>query len=194
MSNSSIPPPMTSLIAALSSRSGSLCEKLHTFDGDQPEYESMDNHYCGRRVRMALSNILPCPKDLLLGHIGKGTWRNSLRNFELYLDVANDLNLDMQLVMKEMAVSLAIIHWQAKCDGMDPEWERAASVESYRPVGQTRSVKRKRGGGALKDPPRDSLVSWLLRPCLPPSKDPSLHRDPLARDEWSNANLTRHMV
>ncbi|KAK2772179.1 hypothetical protein FQN53_004710 [Emmonsiellopsis sp. PD_33] len=56
------------------------------------------------------------------GHIGKGTWRNSLRNFELYLDMANDLNLDVQLITKEMAVSLAIIHWQAKCDGMDAEW------------------------------------------------------------------------
>ncbi|KAK2793364.1 hypothetical protein FQN52_001501 [Onygenales sp. PD_12] len=55
-------------------------------------------------------------------HIGKGTWRNSLRNFELYLGVANDLNLDVQLITKEMAVSLAIIHWEAKCDGMDAEW------------------------------------------------------------------------
>ncbi|OJD14492.1 hypothetical protein AJ78_05176 [Emergomyces pasteurianus Ep9510] len=54
--------------------------------------------------------------------IGDGTWRTSLRNFELYLDMAKNIDLDVVRVAKEMAVSLAIMHWEAMCDGMDTEW------------------------------------------------------------------------
>lgn len=59
------------------------------------------------------------------------TWRTSLRNFELFLDMAQHLQLDVELITQEMAVSLAAIHWEGKCDGMDAEWVlgSAASVE-----------------------------------------------------------------
>lgn len=50
------------------------------------------------------------------------TWPTSLRNFELYLDMAQDLGLDVETITQEMAISLALMHWDAKCDGMDAEW------------------------------------------------------------------------
>ncbi|PGH15684.1 hypothetical protein AJ79_02278 [Helicocarpus griseus UAMH5409] len=61
---------------------------------------------------------------------GDGPWRTSLRNFELYFDMAcalgrlafPDMDLNIRLLAQEMAVGLAIIHWEAKCDGMAADW------------------------------------------------------------------------
>ncbi|KAK2766864.1 hypothetical protein FQN54_006178 [Arachnomyces sp. PD_36] len=68
----------------------------------------------------------------------------SLWNFELYLDMAQSLELDVELITKEMAVSLALIHWAAKCDGMDAEWVlgSAASEEVLAPYDPEFSSKQ----------------------------------------------------
>ncbi|KAK2797105.1 hypothetical protein FQN50_009336 [Emmonsiellopsis sp. PD_5] len=55
--------------------------------------------------------------------VGRGkNWPSSLRNFEMYLDMAMEVGLDVELIAEEMAVSLAVIHWEAGNDGMDAEW------------------------------------------------------------------------
>ncbi|KAK2770575.1 hypothetical protein FQN53_005432 [Emmonsiellopsis sp. PD_33] len=64
-----------------------------------------------------------CLVRIYLGATGRGKkWPGSLRNFEMYLDMAIELGLDVELIAEEMAVSLAVIHWEARNDGMDAEW------------------------------------------------------------------------
>ncbi|KAE9980205.1 hypothetical protein EG328_000439 [Venturia inaequalis] len=53
---------------------------------------------------------------------GPGNWRTSLRNFELTLDIAEELELNVEQLTAEMAIGLAIIHWEAKVDAQDAEW------------------------------------------------------------------------
>jgi len=36
--------------------------------------------------------------------------------------MAQDIQLDVIQITREMAVSLAIMHWEARFDGMDAEW------------------------------------------------------------------------
>lgn len=56
------------------------------------------------------------------GMPGPGNWRDSLRNFELNLDMAKDLKLDVEQLASEMAIGLAMIHWEAQVDAQDSEW------------------------------------------------------------------------
>ncbi|KAJ5123998.1 uncharacterized protein N7515_007823 [Penicillium bovifimosum] len=46
----------------------------------------------------------------------------SLQNFPLYLDQVEELRLDAVQLSEEMAIGLAIIHWEACLDGMDMEF------------------------------------------------------------------------
>ncbi|KAL9100875.1 MAG: hypothetical protein Q9163_003802 [Psora crenata] len=52
----------------------------------------------------------------------------SLRNFELRLNMMEDLELDISDLAVEMAIGLAIMHWQALVDGMDAEFVLGSSV------------------------------------------------------------------
>lgn len=52
---------------------------------------------------------------------------DSLRNFPLRLNMMEDLDMDTSDLAKEMALGLAIIHWQAQVDGMDVEFVLGSS-------------------------------------------------------------------
>jgi hypothetical protein len=47
---------------------------------------------------------------------------DSLRNFPLRLNMIEDLKLDKFALASEIAIALAVIHWQAQVDGMDIEF------------------------------------------------------------------------
>ncbi|KAF6225579.1 hypothetical protein HO133_009579 [Letharia lupina] len=47
---------------------------------------------------------------------------HSLRNFPMRLSMVKKLDLDKTLLADEMAIALAIIHWQAQVDAMDAEF------------------------------------------------------------------------
>ena len=46
----------------------------------------------------------------------------SLRNFEMRLNMMEDLELDISAIATEMAIGLAMLHWEAKIDAMDTEF------------------------------------------------------------------------
>lgn len=48
-------------------------------------------------------------------------WYDSLRNFPLRLDMIEELQLNASALAAEMAIGLAILHWQTQVDGMDTE-------------------------------------------------------------------------
>ncbi|MCJ1413014.1 hypothetical protein MMC19_007115 [Ptychographa xylographoides] len=47
---------------------------------------------------------------------------NSLQNFPMYLNMIEEVGLDKTALAIEMAIALAIIHWQAQVDAMDSEF------------------------------------------------------------------------
>lgn len=47
---------------------------------------------------------------------------DTLRNFEMRLNMMEDIGLDLIGLASEMAIGLAIIHWQAQVDAMDSEF------------------------------------------------------------------------
>lgn len=60
---------------------------------------------------------------------------DSLLNFPMRLNMIEDLGLDKGALAGEMAIALAIIHWEAKVDGMDVEFvlgSAAATVSERR--------------------------------------------------------------
>ena len=69
-----------------------------------------------------------------------GTY-DSLLNFPLKLNMAEDLDLDLPSLTSEMAIGLAVIHWGAKVDGMDCEFVLGSSTTRPRETiqGFTRS-------------------------------------------------------
>ncbi|KAG6986658.1 hypothetical protein G7Y79_00074g098550 [Physcia stellaris] len=62
---------------------------------------------------------------------------DSLRNFPMRLNMMEDLGLEINELAAEMAVGLAIVHWQAQVDGMDMEFvlgcSATGSIERPRP-------------------------------------------------------------
>lgn len=48
--------------------------------------------------------------------------QDTLRNYPLYMDQLEDMGADIFQFAKEMAIGLAIVHWQAGLDGMDMEF------------------------------------------------------------------------
>ncbi|KAJ9639730.1 hypothetical protein H2204_003523 [Knufia peltigerae] len=62
---------------------------------------------------------------------------DTLRNFPLYLDRAQQLKLDMDRLAEEMALGLAILHWEAQIDTQDVEFVIGTSttpvLSSYHP-------------------------------------------------------------
>ena len=61
---------------------------------------------------------------------------SSLRNFPLRLNMMEEIGLDILTMAKEMAVGLAIMHWEARIDAMDVEFVLASSVtwDDHQPV------------------------------------------------------------
>ena len=53
---------------------------------------------------------------------------DTLRNFPLRLNMMEDLEIEVSQLAKEMAIGLAIMHWQAQVDGMDVEFVLGSSA------------------------------------------------------------------
>jgi len=53
---------------------------------------------------------------------------DTLRNFPLRLNMMEDLELEVSELANEMAIGLAILHWQAQVDGMDVEFVLGSSA------------------------------------------------------------------
>lgn len=53
---------------------------------------------------------------------------DSLRNFPLRLNMMEELEIEISEMAKEMAIGLAILHWQAQVDGMDVEFVLGSSA------------------------------------------------------------------
>ncbi|EXJ70599.1 uncharacterized protein A1O5_06669 [Cladophialophora psammophila CBS 110553] len=53
---------------------------------------------------------------------------DTLRNFPLYLDQAKMIGLDVNAFAEEMAMGLAILHWQAQVDAQDTEFVIGSST------------------------------------------------------------------
>ena len=83
-------------------------------DNDQSKEEAKnneDNKHCLMRVYLGESES---PKQQTAAY-------DSLQNFPMRLNMMEELGLDVTMLAKEMAIALAIIHWQAEIDGMDTE-------------------------------------------------------------------------
>ncbi|KAL8820833.1 MAG: hypothetical protein Q9223_001025 [Gallowayella weberi] len=52
---------------------------------------------------------------------------DSLRNFPLRLNMMEDLDINVQALADEIAIALAVIHWQAQVDAMDAEFVLGSS-------------------------------------------------------------------
>ncbi|EUC44524.1 hypothetical protein COCMIDRAFT_97946 [Bipolaris oryzae ATCC 44560] len=52
----------------------------------------------------------------------------TLQNFPLHLDQMEDIELDIALFSREIAIGLAVIHWRAGLDGMDVEFVLGSSA------------------------------------------------------------------
>lgn len=57
---------------------------------------------------------------------------DSLRNFPLRLNMMEDLDLDISTFASEMAIGLAVMHWQAQVDGMDAEFVLGSCATEHR--------------------------------------------------------------
>ena len=53
---------------------------------------------------------------------------DTLRNFPLRLNMMEELELEVSELANEMAIGLAIVHWQAQVDGMDMEFVLGSSA------------------------------------------------------------------
>ena len=92
---------------------------------------------------------------------------DSLRNFPMRLNMIEDLGLEKSVLATEMAIALAVIHWQAQVDAMDVEYvlgSAPAMSSNRRRVPTTRDSTR-----VAPDPgvlPRLLLPAPLLtEPC-----------------------------
>lgn len=60
----------------------------------------------------------------------EGAQLDSLRNFQLYCDMAVELGLDVAVLARALAASLAVLHWAVNTDAMDVEWVLASAAAS----------------------------------------------------------------
>ncbi|MCJ1456980.1 hypothetical protein MMC28_007346 [Mycoblastus sanguinarius] len=70
---------------------------------------------------------------------------DTLRNFPLRLNMMEDLEFEVSELANEMAIGLAILHWQAQVDGMDVEFVLGSSA--------TWNRERPRGYEDISAPP-----------------------------------------
>lgn len=88
-----------------------LVNKFFHRDAQHAVLGNMENEDCLIRLYFGQTN----PGDLYSSD-------TTLRNFPLYLDQAREINLDISKYSQEMALGLAILHWEAQIDGQDTEF------------------------------------------------------------------------
>ena len=91
--------------------------------------EDLIDIFCPESGRKEAKEMLANEDCIARLYLGSRTRRStgpqrffSLRNFPLRLDIAENINLDIDLYVRQMAVGLAICHWRARVDANDIEW------------------------------------------------------------------------
>lgn len=103
---------------------------------------------------------------------------DTLRNFPLRLNMMEDLDLDIFGLATEMAIGLAIMHWQARIDGMDVEFVLGKST-----------AYESRPSDAYSD---DSITPHTILPVV--FKSRAVHLWILDFDKATRIDLTKHHV
>ena len=85
-------------------------------------FNNVDNRDC--LVRLYFGDDSPTTKSY--------DSSQTLRNFPLYLDQAKMLGLNIHGYTEEMAIGLAILHWQAQIDSQDTEFVLGTSTTTVR--------------------------------------------------------------
>lgn len=96
---------------------------------------------------------------------------DSLRNFPLRLNMIEELQLNASALAAEMAIGLAILHWQTQVDGMDTElvlgsasqmldFDRATSIELTRDDEDTKLVPAFLGNDPYYPRPDEDRELW----------------------------------
>ncbi|KAL8779131.1 MAG: hypothetical protein Q9213_007092 [Squamulea squamosa] len=99
----------------------------------RPVREALIDQYFNKRIRKRAKvekNNQTCLARIYLGEQQSDTKTqryDSLWNFPLPLNMVEDLRLDKELLADEMAIALAVIHWQAQVDAMDTEFVLGSS-------------------------------------------------------------------
>lgn len=101
-------------------------------DGQEEAIKEEENQDCLVRVYLGEKETLKQQSESY----------DSLRNFPMRLNMIEELGLEKSALAVEMAVGLAIIHWQAQVDGMDTEFVlgSAAGKPPEEPKGYTRDT------------------------------------------------------
>ena len=91
----------------------------------------------------------------------RNTGYESLRNFELRLNMMEDLDLNIKGLAVEIAIGLAILHWRARIDGMDTEFVLGSSRWATRDE-TSDSANEQEKGGEGSDFQRREIHLWML--------------------------------
>ncbi|MCJ1461502.1 hypothetical protein MMC07_000099 [Pseudocyphellaria aurata] len=97
--------------------------KVYFEDSDEIQEEAkndVDNKDCLVRIYLGENET---PKQ-------ESECYDSLRNFPLRLNMIEDLDLDKIVLATEMAIALAVIHWEAQVDAMDAEFVLGSAAET----------------------------------------------------------------
>ncbi|KAL9071266.1 MAG: hypothetical protein Q9161_004282 [Pseudevernia consocians] len=88
---------------------------------------------------------------------------DTLRNFPLRLNMMEDLEIDVSELAKEMAIGLAIVHWQGQVDGMDMEFVLGSSAtwDGEQPTGYDDDSARPHRVGAIHSK-RRAMHLWMF--------------------------------
>lgn len=94
--------------------------------------------------------------------LGLGTGEHPYGNFELTLGIAEELELNIKQLTAEMAIGLAIIHWEAKVDAQDAEWVlgRAATEDMVQTSWD--DFRHKAPTSIKPDNTKRSVSLWIL--------------------------------
>ncbi|KAL8728045.1 MAG: hypothetical protein Q9166_005645 [cf. Caloplaca sp. 2 TL-2023] len=87
--------------------------------------EVLIDRYFDKKIRKEAKNNKgneACLVRVYLGEKESDQPHDSLRNFPLRLNMVQELNLDEGVLADEMAIALAVLHWQAQVDAMDTEF------------------------------------------------------------------------
>ena len=84
----------------------------------QEARDDLENKHCLIRVYLGERESIEQQNDVY----------SSLRNFPLRLNMMEDLDMDISGLAEEMAIGLAVLHWQAQVNAMDTEFVLGSSA------------------------------------------------------------------
>lgn len=122
-------------------------------------YETVNNTNSACLIRLYFGKISPTD----IGY-------ESLWNFELHYDQIRELRLDMQSLVRQIAVGLSVVHWQACLDGRDIEFvlgrSAPSSIAGTNPTRQSTHMWildfDKTRQFSLEEDKRPKILNWLI--------------------------------